>query len=237
VRRAPLALWSSFVLAFTTLSYTVRFTSGKPPRDLLYKWSTAVGNLIQYAIFAAIVYGIAGAAGERRQVLALRRPTSWRTALWVGLGVGLGMYVLTIFLGPVLHPDREQGITPNTWEPRHAAAYVANGIVVAVVAPIIEELTFRGLGYSLLSRYGRWVAIIGTGVAFGLAHGLVEALPFLAAFGVGLAYLRSRVDSVYPGMIVHGLFNAITLTVAVSGKPQGDILRACAGVWPVLSPF
>ncbi len=235
--RAPLALWGSFVLTFTTLSYTLRFTSGKPPKDLLYKWSTVVGNLIQYAIIAAIVYGIAGLSGERRQVLALRRPTSWRTAFGIGLGVVVGMYVLTLTLGPVLHPDREQGITPQTWEPKHAAAYVANGIVIAVLAPIIEELTFRGLGYSLLARYGRWLAILGTGIGFGLAHGLVEAFPFLAAFGVGLAYLRSRVDSVYPGMIVHGLFNGIALTVAVSGKPQGDILRACVGVWPVLSPL
>ncbi len=235
--RKPLALWSGFVLAFTTLSYTLRFTSGKPPKDLLYKWSTVVGNLVQFAIIAAIVYGIAGAAGERRRVLALRRPTSWRTAVKIGLGVGLGMYVLTILLGPVLHPDREQGVTPDIWEPRHIAAYIANGIVIAVVAPIVEELTFRGLGYYLLSRYGRWVAIIGTGIAFGLAHGLVQAFPFLAAFGIGLAYLRSRVDSVYPGMIVHGLFNAIALSVAVAGKPQADILGACAGVWPVLSPF
>jgi membrane protease YdiL (CAAX protease family) len=235
--RAPLALWSSFVLAFTTLSYTLRFTSGKPPKDLLYRWSTVVGNLVQFAIIAAIVYGIAGAAGERRRVLALRRPTSWRTALGVGVGIGVGMYVLTIVLGPILHPDREQGVTPDTWEPKHAAAYIVNGIVVAVVAPIVEELTFRGLGYSLLARYGRWTAIIGTGLAFGLAHGLVNAFPFLAAFGIGLAYLRSRVDSVYPGMIVHGLFNAIALTVAVSGKPQADILSACAGVWPVLLPF
>jgi membrane protease YdiL (CAAX protease family) len=235
--RAPLALWSSFVLAFTTLSYTLRFTSGKPPKDLLYRWSTVVGNLVQFAIIAAIVYGIAGLSGERRRVLALRRPTSWRTAFRIGLGVGVGIYVLTIALGPILHPNREQGVTPDTWEPRHLAAYIANGIVIAVVAPIVEELTFRGLGYSLLARYGRWAAIIGTGVAFGLAHGLVNAFPFLAAFGIGLAYLRSRVDSVYPGMIVHGLFNAIALTVAVSGKPQGDILRACAGVWPVLSRF
>jgi len=235
--RAPLRLWSGFVFVFATLSYTLRFTSGKPPKDLLYKWSTVVGNLVQFAIIAAIVYGIAGAAGERRRVLALRRPTSWRTAVKIGLGVGLGMYVLTILLGPVLHPDREQGVTPDTWEPKHIAAYIANGIVIAIVAPIIEELTFRGLGYSLLSRYGRWVAIIGTGIAFGLAHGLVQAFPFLAAFGIGLAYLRSRVDSVYPGMIVHGLFNAIALTVAVAGKPQADILGACAGVWPVLSPF
>ena len=225
------------MFAFATLSYTLRFTSGKPPKDLLYKWSTVVGNLVQFAIIAAIVYGIAGAAGERRRVLALRRPTSWRTAVKIGLGVGLGMYVLTILLGPVLHPDREQGVTPDTWEPKHIAAYIANGIVIAMVASIVEELTFRGLGYSLLSRYGRWAAIIGTGIAFGLAHGLVQAFPFLAAFGIGLAYLRGRVDSVYPGMIVHGLFNAIALTVAVAGKPQADILGACAGVWPVLSPF
>jgi membrane protease YdiL (CAAX protease family) len=235
--RAPLALWGSFVLAFTTLSYTLRFTSGKPPKDLLYRWSTVVGNLIQYAIVAAIVYGIAGLSGDRRRILALRRPTSWRAAAGIGFGIGLGMYLLALLLGPVLHPDREQGVTPDTWEPKHAAAYIANGIVVAVVAPIVEELTFRGLGYSLLARYGRWVAIIATGIAFGLAHGLVNAFPFLAAFGIGLAYLRSRVDSVYPGMIVHGLFNAVALTVAVSGKQQADILRACVGVWPVLSSF
>ena len=99
----------------------------------------------------------------------------------------------------------------------------------------MEELTFRGLGYSLLVRYGRWTAIVLVGVAFGLAHGLVEAFPFLAVFGSALAYLRSRVDSVYPGMIVHGLFNATALAVAVSGKPvQENIVRACVVVWSLL---
>ena len=226
------------MLAFTTLSYSLRFTEGKPPKDLLYKWSTAVGNLIQFAIIAGIVYGIAGLAGDRRGgVFALRRPTSWRTAFRIGIGIGVGMTVLTIILNPILKPGREQGVTPDTWQPKHLAAYIANGVVIAVVAPMVEELTFRGLGYSLLARYGRWTAIVGTGIVFALAHGLVNAFPVLAAFGIGLAYLRSRVDSVYPGMIVHGLFNAIALTVAVSGKPHADILRACAGVWPVLSPF
>jgi membrane protease YdiL (CAAX protease family) len=234
--KKALALWSTFVAAFATLSYTLRFTEGKPPKDLLYKWSTVAGNLFQYAVIAAIVYGIAG-LGERRRLLALRRPTSWRTAAAIGVGIGVGMLVLSLLLGPLLNPGREQGITPNRWEPDHAAAYIANGIVIAVVAPIVEELTFRGLGYSLLVRYGRWTAIVLVGVAFGLAHGLVEAFPFLAAFGAGLAYLRSRVDSVYPGMIVHGLFNATALTVAVSGKPSTDTLRACAAAWSALSPF
>jgi membrane protease YdiL (CAAX protease family) len=235
--RAALALWSSFVLAFATLSYSLRFTEGKPPKDLLYKWSTVVGNLVQFAIIAVIVYGIAGLTHDRRRVLALRRPTSWATAARIGVGIGFGIFVLSLILTPLLEPGREQGVTPDTWQPKHVAAYIANGLVIVVVAPIVEELTFRGLGYSLLARYGRWIAIIGTGVAFALAHGLVNAFPLLAAFGIGLAYLRSRVDSVYPGMIVHGLFNAIALTVAVAGKPEADILGACVAVWPLPSPF
>jgi membrane protease YdiL (CAAX protease family) len=154
------------------------------------------------------------------------------------VAIAIGMTVLTVALDPVLHPGREQGVTPDVWRPDRAAEYVANGLVICIVAPIVEELTFRGLGFSLLVRFGKWTAIILVGVAFALAHGLVEAFPFLAAFGAGLAYLRSRVDSVYPGMIVHGLFNATALTLAVSGKPQQEnILRACAGVWSLLSPF
>jgi membrane protease YdiL (CAAX protease family) len=225
------------VLAFATLSYSLRFTEGKPPKDLLYKWSTVVGNLVQFAIIAAIVYGISGLTHDRRQVLALRRPTSWAAAARIGVAIGIGIFVLSLILTPLLEPGREQGVTPDTWQPKHLAAYIANGLVVAVVAPIVEELTFRGLGYSLLARYGRWTAIIATGLAFALAHGLINAFPLLAAFGIGLAYLRSRVNSVYPGMIVHGLFNAIALTVAVSGKPQADILGACAALWLLPSPF
>ena len=234
--RAPLALWSTFVIVFATLSYSLRFTEGKPPKDLLYKWSTVTGNLVQFAIIGAIIWGIAG-LGNRRELLALRRPTSWRTALKVGAGIGVGMILLTQLLGPLLEPGREQGVTPDTWQPDRAAPYIANALVIAVAAPFVEELAFRGLGYSLLARYGRWTAIIVTGLAFGLAHGLVQALPFLAAFGIGLAYLRSRVDSVIPGMIVHGLFNTLALTLAVVDKPEPtSILAACNGAYSVLWP-
>ena len=235
--RSALAAWTSFVLLFATLSYSIRFTEGKPPKDLLYQWSTVASGLIQFAVIGLIVYAIAG-LGDRRQLLALRRPTSWWRALGIGVAIAIGITLLSVLLEPVLHPGREQGVTPDVWRPSHAAQYVANGVVICIVAPIVEELTFRGLGYSLLVPFGKWTAIILVGIAFGLAHGLVEAFPFLAALGAGLAYLRSRVDSVYPGMVIHGLFNATALIVAVSGKPQQEnILRACAAVWSLLSPF
>ena len=234
---SPLTAWTTFVVAFATLSYSLRFSEGKPPDDFLYRWSTFEGGLIQFALIGLIVYAIAG-LGNRRELLALRRPTSWGRAVGIALGIGLLMVVLSSTLGRLLDPGGEQGVTPDVWRPDRAAAYVANGFVICVVAPFVEELAFRGLGYSLLARFGRWAAILLVGVLFGLAHGLVEALPFLAALGAGLAYLRSRVDSVVPGMIVHGLFNATALIVAVSGKPSHEnMVRACTGVWSLLLHF
>jgi membrane protease YdiL (CAAX protease family) len=88
-------------------------------------------------------------------------------------------------------------------------------VLFAVIAPFVEELTFRGEGQSLLRFLGRWPSILAVGALFGLAHGLVEALLVLAPFGAALAYLRDRTASVLPGMLVHGLFNGIALAAAV----------------------
>jgi len=110
----------------------------------------------------------------------------------------------------------EQGLTPSHWEPAHAAAYVVNGIVICTWVPFVEELTYRGLGYTLLEPFGRWTAIVAVGLLFGLAHGLVLSLPVIAAFGCVLAWLRSETDSVFPGMVLHGLFNLVALVAAVT---------------------
>ena len=120
-------------------------------------------------------------------------------------------------LGPLLHPGREQGLTPDKWDSSRAVPFFANAFVICVIAPFVEELTFRGVGFTLLrARVGVEPAIVGSALLFGLAHGLVEALPLLVAFGIGLAWLRERQDSTIPGMILHGTFNAIALAAALA---------------------
>ena len=128
----------------------------------------------------------------------------------------VAIFILEAAVEPFLHGGDEQGLTPDTWEPDRAGAYIANAVVIALIAPFVEELMFRGAGYSLLARFGQIVAIVVTGVAFGLIHGLVEALVVLTAFGIGLAWLRAKTDSVYPCIVVHALFNAVALVVAVT---------------------
>jgi uncharacterized protein len=220
VNRTRLVAWTLLVASISALNYAARFTtssSSKTAHDVVYSYSTFAGGMVLYAIWGGIVFVI---AMPQFDLLALRSPRSWPRALGLAAGAVAAIYLCeaVVSLLPLPQsPGKEQGLTPTHWESAHAGAFAANLVLFALVAPFVEELTFRGLGQSLLLFLGRWQSIILVGFAFGLAHGLLEALLVLVPFGIVLAYLRDRTDSVYPGMIVHGLFNGIALAAAVLG--------------------
>jgi CAAX protease family protein len=220
VSRGRLIAWTSLVSAIAVLNYAARISGSSSAtssaNNEVYSYSTFAGGLVIYAIWLGIVLWI---AAPRWDLLALRRPRSWPRATGLAVGAVIAIYILegVVSLIPLPEsPGKEQGLTPTHWEAAHAGAFVANFALFALVAPLVEELTFRGLGQSLLSFLGRWQSILLVGLAFGLAHGLVEALLVLVPFGAALAWLRDRTTSVYPGIIVHGLFNGIALVVSVT---------------------
>jgi membrane protease YdiL (CAAX protease family) len=210
-----LIAWLVFVSGYTVLAYVGRAAGGEPARDALFRYDVAIAGLVQYAITLAVVLWITRGAAQT-DMLALRAPRSVSRAIGLSVLVLIGVYVLGATLEPVLHAGREQGLTPSGWESDRAGGFVANFVVVAVVAPIVEELVVRGAGYSLLMPFGATLAVIGTGIAFGLVHGLVYGFVILAAFGVGLALLRNRTNSLYPCIAVHALFNSVALIVSVT---------------------
>jgi len=219
VDRARLAGWTGLVAIIAGLNYAARFAgnnaSSNANNNDVYSYSTFAGGLIVYVFWLGIVLWI---AFGRYDLLALRRPQSWMRAAVLALGAIAAIWVVEAIVSVIPLPEspgKEQGLTPAHWEPSHAGAFAANIALYALVAPFVEEITFRGLGQSLLAFLGRWPSIILVGLAFGLAHGLVEALLVLVPFGIALAWLRDRTKSVYPGMIVHGLFNGVALAVAV----------------------
>ena len=211
--RGKLTGWVALVGVLAVLGYASRAAGGKPPKDAAYQYSTAVAGVIQYAIILAVVLAI---ARPDWSLLALRRPSSLGRVVATALLVFVAVYATSAIVSAYSDPGREQGLTPAHWDSHRAAQYAVNFVVFVAVAPAVEELTFRGLGYSLLEPLGRVAAVLWVGLAFGLAHGLVEGLPILIVFGAGLAVIRARSNSVYPGMIVHGMFNAIALIVWVT---------------------
>jgi CAAX protease family protein len=215
-----LAGWSALVAVLVAQGYAGTYAVKTTDENVLYRYSTAIAAAVVYALMLGVVLWL---ARGRRDLLALRRPsTSWAAALGIALLVFVGSEIVIQAMDPFLHAGREQGLVPKTWQPSHAGAYAANWVVVAGLAPFVEELTFRGVGYSLLlDRFGKWVAIAVVGLLFAASHGLFQALPELATLGCALAWLRARTGSIYPGMVVHAVFNSIALAVVFFHAAHG----------------
>jgi membrane protease YdiL (CAAX protease family) len=211
-----LVAWGALVALLTAINFAGNLAGSSDRSDnALYSWATAIGGTAQFLVMLGILAAIARGY-SLREAFALRQPTSWGSAGGIAVVVLVGVFVLGAALHPFLDPSREQGLVPTRWQPQHADAFAANAVVVTLLAPVVEELTFRGLGYTLLRRFGRPVASLLVGVTFGLVHGLVQGLPLLVAFGIGLAYLRARTASVYPPILVHAAFNGLVLAVALA---------------------
>jgi len=85
-------------------------------------------------------------------------------------------------------------------------------LATAVAAPVVEELVFRGYAYSAwVGKFGAWGAAAATSLLFALCHLQYGWYGILAVFflGLTLAFLRWKTGSVYPGMVLHMLNNAI----------------------------
>jgi membrane protease YdiL (CAAX protease family) len=212
-----LAVWIALLASFAGVGYAVRFSHARTTTHVsLYAFSTFAGGMIQYAVILGAVLLI---CINRFDLLAVRRPESWRRSLALAAGVIVAILAWEVVVNALplpQSPGAEQGITNVHWEPAHAAAFGANVFLFAIFGPFVEELTFRGAGQSLLRFLGRTPSILLIGVAFGLWHGLLEALLVLIPFGIALAWLRDRTDSVLPGFFVHALFNAAALALIFS---------------------
>ncbi|MFZ6741865.1 CPBP family intramembrane glutamic endopeptidase [Undibacterium sp. JH2W] len=133
-----------------------------------------------------------------------------------------GLDMLLVFLGTLL----------EAWQPVPAGQQrmfdemMNNGvhsiITACLVAPVLEEMLFRGIILrSFLHLYSRWVAILGSACLFGLAH--LNIYQFLCATIVGVvcAWLYQKTLSLWPGIILHACSNGVTIYLYRASVTRG----------------
>ena len=196
------------------LNYSVRFTDNGPtPPDVLFRWSTAIGTFVLDAILLLLILLIARGL-PLREAFALRQPPSWSDAARIAGVALLATWATSLGLEIAFgHASREQAV-PQFWDQARLSAFIANAFAIAVFVPVVEELMCRGIGFSLLGRWGTPVAVVGSATAFALAHGAVLDLPWVLVTGLGLGFLRARTGSVYPSIALHVTINGIAVLAA-----------------------
>jgi membrane protease YdiL (CAAX protease family) len=149
-------------------------------------------------------------------------------ARWSDLGLGVLVAVavqilvlpaIAFLLRPLLGEPEVSGPVQDLLDKSRGVAYLGLILSVAVGAPLVEELFFRGLLLrSLQRRMPDWAAVVLSAGAFGLAHG--SALPVdavvlvmisLTVFGAILAMLAIRTGRLGPSIVTHAVFNLFTL--------------------------
>jgi membrane protease YdiL (CAAX protease family) len=96
------------------------------------------------------------------------------------------------------------------------ALFVSVIVAVCIIAPIVEEIIFRGILWrvseKLISSNFAWAA---TSILFALAH--LDLIHIIAVFPLGVlfGYLRKRTNSIVAPMLAHALHNTISILTVI----------------------
>lgn len=122
------------------------------------------------------------------------------------LGVGIIMELL-LPITPKLQPFAQIVL-----ETENFREFLLLLFIGSVLAPLGEELYFRGLVYPVFkNRWGLKKGMLFTGVFFALLHFDVIRFVPLAIGGAGLAYLYEKTGSILTPMLAHGIWNGIMM--------------------------
>jgi membrane protease YdiL (CAAX protease family) len=102
--------------------------------------------------------------------------------------------------------------------PRLPAA-LGLALVVVGIAPVVEELVYRGVIYrAFRDRAGVGLGIAGSALVFALAHFEPDHFLPLLLIGAMLAWISERAGSLWPAIALHAFYNALSLGLYLAGS-------------------
>lgn len=168
----------------------------------------------------------------------IRKPKAWQFGFRrprVGPAVGWSVVAILVYIGItllytlILQPESGEPIETGD----RYVALIGTCVLAIVVAPIAEEVFFRGFLYRILrSKLGLWSAVVVNGALFGAVHltsGGPLAVAIIAPLGMLLCLVYERSGSLYPSIALHALNNAI-VTAAELDRVSGIALLMGAAV-------
>ncbi len=183
-----------------------------PPLVLLLAYCTYMG------VALLIIYRRVAPHPRPWRLLGLR-PLPAAQVLWPGLRAYALFCFLMLPLGLFASHHFLASLPPLFQGTEGLPAYLVYVLLVCLVAPVAEEIVFRGFVYSGLRHLfsPNWAAGISA-LAFAGAHlpAPTAATLVVAVLGFVLARLYERTRSLLPGMVLHALHNALVFAVMVT---------------------
>lgn len=182
--------------------------------------------LVQFGLLFAVVYAVAlrwrGARWRDLGFVALSPRWAGRALLLALLClplVGTISWIQQQITGAPFENPQFEAIAPPSFAWR---AYLGTLVVAAVLAPVVEEIVFRGLLYRWVrERLGVLPGVGISAVLFAVLHGIPGLIPGIIVLGALLAVVYERAGSLWAPILVHGAYNALVTTALYVAIAQG----------------
>lgn len=138
----------------------------------------------------------------------LAKPTSV-PVLVLALAAGISMsFWATIAINMIPWPEAMVESYVESSASLTSERPVIDFLAVVLMAPLVEELLFRGVIYdAFCTIVPAGAAVVFQGMLFGSTHGTLLWILYSALIGCVLGYVRKRTDSLWPCIVMHSAFN------------------------------
>lgn len=201
--------------------YDVRGALSMEPRDL--------GGMIMVLGYGIVFTALMGYKNLSYRAL-FHASSASKPATMLVLFPALGLTLPLIFMFMATLDAALMALFPMTPQERamldslHAGS-VTMIVVICVLAPVLEEMLFRGIILrSFLGQYPKWAAILASAGLFGFAHMNIYQYVGAVIIGVFLGWLYERTKSLLPCIALHAAYN--TACIMVDRGDAGDAQEA-----------
>jgi uncharacterized protein len=202
------SIFAGLIVDIPLLALGTHISESKPPGGVLI-----ADTVLQDAIFVLTAVMLAGWGS--RKVASWQfglRATPFLRAVGLVVLAFVAFFLFTAIWSELVHHEADK-VLEKLGSKEGAGLLIASAALTCVVAPICEEMLFRGFIFTALRNWkGPWIGALLTALLFGAVHATsapaVDLLP-LAALGFALCLLYRATGSLYPCIAAHALNNAI----------------------------
>lgn len=185
-------------------------------------WFGALSSLLAFALPAWL--GLFVLDGDHREILPARR-LSGAQAMWLAASGALLVFVMALLSDLIAALPARFGFPVSAAR----AALEVGGFVPALltsglIAPVCEEVFFRGYLMGAFARYGRREAAVFSSLLFACCHGISLQTPVYLAMGLLLAAVCQHTQSLGGALVMHAAYNITLVVMAYSGL--GSLITA-----------
>ncbi len=198
--------------------------------DKTFIFLFVLGWLPAHLLTLALIWAVATRLGKRSIKAVFGWSWSPNFGLWRSSALAISLFIVTLFLVG-LFGGQETDLDRIIKSSRATAVTLA--IIAVATAPLVEEMTYRGLLYSAFHKaLGQWWAVIVVSSMFAGLH-VVQywpnggAISSITLLSVVLTLIRARTGRLLPCFVVHLVFNGVQ-SVIILLEPY---IRAGLELW------